>query len=613
MIIDPVKQYAQAVTRGRVKTSRLVRLACARHLRDLRSQRRLKIHFDLEAALQAIAFIETFLVLAEGEHADRPFHLRPWQKFIVGCLFGWTLTDGSRRFRRVYIEVAKGNGKTPLGAAMALYCLMADGEQAAEVYAAAAAKSQAEICYRDAKIMAEKSADLAAVLDIGEHNIAHHDTYSFFRPVSAEARTLDGKRVHFALIDELHVHRNSTVLTKMVNGMKGRRQPMVVVTTNSGSDKTSPCGEEHDYLVDVLEGVKRDESRFGFIAGLDACTVHRAEGKTEPQDGCKKCDQWTDERVWIKANPNLNQSVTLRYIRDQVRNAIGIPSSQNDIKRMNFCIWTQQHTRWLSAEDWTSCGANVDFTTLRGRPCYVGLDFADRIDFAAMVLLFPPESVPTYAKEIESDFKVDAQGNKLKESVRLIDLDKLRGHYIALPYFFMAEAKVAELARNDALPYDLWVKKGFIEATPGDAIDFGFIENRLLALDDLYHYKAVGFDPRFGRQFSIKMINDYRMPMVEVGQGMNLLSEPTKELQRLIITKHFQHPRNPLFTAMANNASVREDSHRRIHIEKPAKTKKIDGIVATIIGLCVSITSPDLGSVYDERARAGDGPIVRGL
>ena len=603
MKIDPIKQYAQVVNRGRgkIKTCRLVRLAGQRHLRDLRSQGRLKIHFDLDAALGAIDFIETFLVLAEGKHADRPFKLRPWQKFIVGSVFGWKLLDGSRRFRRIFIEVAKGNGKTPLGAAMALYCLIADGEDAAEVYAAAAAKSQAEICFRDAKIMAEKSPDLAAILDIGAHNIAHHASYSFFRPVSAEARTLDGKRVHFALVDELHIHRSAVVLTKMVNGMKGRHQPMVCVTTNSGSDKTSPCGEEHDYLVEVLEGVRTDNSRFGFIAGLDVCQEHRREGKNEPLDGCKKCDQWTDEKVWVKANPNLNQSITLRYLRDQVRQAVGIPSSQNDVKRMNFCIWTQQHTRWLSAQDWNTCGAQLDLPSLQGRTCFAGIDFAERIDFAALVLLFTPEKVPTRTIEIEADFKTDAQGNKVKETVNLIDIDKLTGHYIALPYFWMPEGRVAELAKQDALPYDQWVKQGFIEATSGDAIDYGFIENRLLALNDVYHCKAIGYDPHHARQFAIKMVNDYRMPLIEVGQGMNMLSEPTKEMQRLIVTKHFQHPRNPLFTAMANNASVREDSRRRIHIEKPAKTKKIDGIVASIIALCVSITNPDLRSIYEER------------
>lgn len=572
-------------------------LACRRHLRDLKQQRKLKLHFDHAAAQHTIEFIENFLVLAEGDHADRPFILRPWQKFIVGCLFGWKLADGSRRFRRAYIEIGKGNGKTPLAAACAIFCLVADGEQAAECYTAAVTEKQAGVAFRDANIMAQKSPELSGLLDIGEHNIAYHTTFSFLRPISSEHRGLDGKRVHFCIVDEVHEHPHPLVVNKMVAGLKGRRQPMIMEITNSGFDKTTVCGEHHDYGVEILEETKRNESWFVYICGLDPCARHAKEGDREPKEGCKKCDQWTDEKVWIKANPNLGHSVPLRYLRDQVRNALAIPSEQSMVKRLNFCIWTQQAARWLPLDGWHKGDKPIDFAKLKERQCFVGLDMGVTNDFAAVVLLFPPPEIPMI-QETEAA-EVDESGKPL--TVSRIDVKQLQEPYIILPFFWLPHDRVVEMVRSDRVPYELWEKTGLIYTNQGNVIDDGFIKQKLLALNDLYSFRCLGYDKAFAGTFATQLLNDHRLPVVEVGQSNAELSHPSREFERLVTAGKVQHGGNPVLTWMASNATVKEDSRRRIHVQKPTRDKKIDGIIAAINALKVCIVNPDLRSVYETR------------
>jgi phage terminase large subunit-like protein len=257
------------------------------------------------------------------------------------------------------------------------------------------------------------------------YNLALLATASFFRPVSSEGRGLDGKRVHYAALDEIHEHIDATVVDKMRAGTKGRRQALIYEITNSGYDRHSVCWRHHEYSRMVLEGMMENDSWFAYVCGLD--------------DG----DDWHDEKVWLKANPNLGISITEKYLREQVQEADGMPSKENIVKRLNFCIWTEQSTRWMALEKWDACDGVVDAEALAGEFCYGGLDLAITRDLSALVLVFPPSGD--------------------------------RRSWQILPFFWCPADDIAERSKRDHVPYDVWAREGSIEVTPGNVTDHDFI------------------------------------------------------------------------------------------------------------------------------------------
>jgi phage terminase large subunit-like protein len=370
--LDPVTSYATEVVAGRIVAGRLVRLACQRHLSDLKAAKTKGLVWKADEATRVIEFFPAILRLPENTSAEqaedgasdqpeRPFVLSPFQEFIAGSLFGWYMASGYRRFRIGYVETAKGSGKTPFGAGLMLYLLVADGERGAQVYAAAVTKDQAKLAFTDAERMVESSPALTELIEAKVNNLAVLETGSFFRPISSEKRGLDGKRVHGALIDELHEHREAIVYLKMRAGTKGRRNALILEITNSGFDTETVCWDHHDYSRQVLEGSVTNEAWFAYVCHLDACEACYAAGKLQPADDCPNCDDWkTEGPHWLKANPNLGISLPWEYLRDQVREAIGLPSQRNMVRRLNFCQWTQQATVWIPLEKWAACERRFD-------------------------------------------------------------------------------------------------------------------------------------------------------------------------------------------------------------------------------------------------------------
>ena len=239
---------------GKIVAGKYVRLACKRHLADLENGHQRGLQWSVKRSEKVIAFFERFLILAEGDFSDRPFVLQPWQCFVIGCIFGWLGPDGYRRFRTAYIEIGKGNGKTPMAAGIGLYGTIADGEKAAEVYSAAVTKEQAGLTFRDAENMVLASPGLKNRLRILRNCIIDRKTNSLFRVISSEKRGLDGKRPHIALIDEIHEHPTATVVDKMRAGTKGRRQALIFEITNSGYDRMTVCWDHHEQSIKILEG-----------------------------------------------------------------------------------------------------------------------------------------------------------------------------------------------------------------------------------------------------------------------------------------------------------------------------------------------------------------------
>jgi phage terminase large subunit-like protein len=560
---DPVAAYARAVVGGRISAGKPVRLACARHLRDLKEGPGRGLEWRLDQALRAIEFFPAMLHLEDG----RPFVLEAFQQFIVGSVFGW-YQDGHRRFRTAYIESGKGSGKTPMAAGVGLLGLIADKEPAAEVYAAATTREQAAIAFKDAKRMVEAEPELAKLIDVQVASLFVPSTGSIFRPVSAEHRGLDGKRPHIGIVDELHEHPSALVVDKIRAGTKGRQNALIFEITNSGWDRHSVCWNHHEYSLKVLEGILENDSWFAYVCSLD-------EG-----------DMWTDPKVWIKANPALGVTIQRKYVAEQVAEAVGMPSKENIVRRLNFCEWTEQSVRWLPMEQWDLGGAAIDATALRGRRCFGGLDLARVADLSALCLLFPP---------------VDAEEP-----------------WKALMWYWLPEDDIQKRTEKDRVPYDVWTRdpraevgldgEPWVLTTPGNTTDYGFIESKVLELAGLYQIVGCAFDRTFAGEL-VQALRTEGVDMIEFGQGFLSMAGPTAETERMVKGEILDHGGNPVLRWNAANTTVQIDAAGNIKPDKEHSTERIDGMVALIMarGLAMK-TAPaaEEPNVYNDRSERGE-------
>uniref|UniRef100_A0A6M3JNP2 Putative terminase n=1 Tax=viral metagenome TaxID=1070528 RepID=A0A6M3JNP2_9ZZZZ len=578
--LHPTTQYALDITSSKIPANKWTRLACKRHLDDLEHGKERGLYFDECAANHIILFFEEFLVFYEGDFDGKPFILTPWQKFLLGSVFGWKKEpDGFRRFKTIFCSTGKGNGKSPIAGGIGLYGLCFDEEPGNEIYAAAVTREQAGILFRDARAFAKKSDSLRDMLKIDQHNISYVAENSFFRPVSSEHRGLDGKRPHICLIDEIHEHPNDLVVRKMSAGTKGRRQPITLEITNAGVNRHSICYQHHEYTTKILDGIVQNDEWFGLISGLDVCPKCEAEGKTIPQDGCPDCDDWRDEKNWIKANPNLPYlgKPFRDYLARQVAEAKAMPSQENLVKRLNFGIWTESITRFISSDAWNACTFTVDPDELRSRSCYAGLDLSTNTDLSAFVLVFPP-LIPV----------VDG------------------GKYAVLCRFFLPEDNMRERVHRDKVPYDVWVREGLITLTPGNIIDYNFIIDQIEKDMTDYEIKEFAFD-RWGSQKITTDLQDLgfeiegKRTLIQFGQGFASMSAPTKELEKMVLAKELAHGGNKVLSWMVSNIAIREDPAGNKKPDKEKSTERIDGVVALImaIGRAMLYKGPEK-SIYDD-------------
>ena len=546
---DPVSAHARTVVAGEVPANRLMRLACARHLDDLSSAGARGLRFDLEAARHAIDFFG-FLRHSKGEWAGQVFALAPWQAFVVGSLFGWQRADGLRRFRTGYCAVPRKNGKSTLSAGIGLYLLVADREPGAEVYSAATTRDQARIVFDEAKRMVISSPALKRRVEVLINNLHVETSAARFMPLSADASTMDGLNVHGAIIDELHAHRTRHVVDVLETATSARRQPLLFEITTAGYDRHSICYEHHDYGIKVLEGTVQDDSWFAFIAAAD-------EG-----------DDWTSPEVWRKANPSFGLSVKEDDLARKADKAVALPGAQNAFRRMHLNEWTEQAERWIDIAAWDACDAPLDLEELRGRTCFGGLDLSTTTDITALAWVFPPEH----------------------------DDERWR----VLSRYFVPAENLLRRAERDRVPYDLWARQGFIEATSGNVVDYGAIEQRIAGDSALFQVREIAYDPWNATHIALRL-QDEGATMIEFRQGFRSMSAPTRELEKLIVSRKLAHGGNPVTRWMAANLAVAQDPAGNLKPAKDKSTERIDGMVALImaIGRAMLPQEPELTSIYE--------------
>jgi phage terminase large subunit-like protein len=523
------------VIAGEIIACRFVKLACRRHLRDLAKGKRRGLVFDAPAAQHRIGFYSTFLRHSKGEWARQPVELSPWQKFVIGSVFGWKRPDGTRRFRYVYEELPRKNGKSTKLAGVGLDMLACDGEPGAEIYAAATKRDQARIIFDEAKRMVASSPDLAATIARYKLNLSIDATASKFEPLSSDDRTLDGLNPHCVLVDELHRHKTRALLDVLDTALGSRRQPILwIITTAGDDDPESVYTAENDYAIKVLEGAVEDDSVFAFISTID------------------KGDRWDDPVAWAKANPNLGISVKLDDLERQARKAAKSAGALVAFKRLRLNVRSSAMDRVIDMAQWAkNSRGRFDPDKLESRRCFAGLDLSSKIDISAFVRLYEPD-----------------EGGIMRVACR----------------FWMPADTIEERADRDRMPYRRWVEEGWMEATPGNVIDHAEIKAAIIADAKRCEIESMAYDPWNATQLAVEL-NEAGVEAVEFVQGMRSYTAPTKELQALIADRKLDHGDNPVLTVMASNLKVQRDKNLNEMPNKAHSTGRIDGITALIMAL----------------------------
>ena len=556
------KQYAQAVVSKEILTCEWVQKACQRQLDDLVRFKRKSSIFQFNPELldrhgrpyrpadNLCSFIER-LPHVKGPLAGQMIVLEPWQVFILSTVFGWVKSDGKRRFRRSYIEVPRGNAKSTLSSAVGLYMLAADREGGAEVYSLATTRDQARIVFGDAQTMARMSPGFRSrfSVNVGAHNMHVLQSGSKFEALSAEGSTLDGLNIHMGCIDELHAHKTRTVYDVVETGTGKRDNSLLWVITTAGSNRSGICYEVRSFVTKLLNGVFQDDTQFGIIYGLD-------EG-----------DDWAAKDSLIKANPNWGISVREEILVPLQAKAMQLPSAVNNFKTKHLNEWVSADKSWMDMRAWDA-GMNPDLELdqFLGQPCWIGLDLASKTDIAALVMLFQHPDTP------------DA--------------------FVVFGKYYLPEDTVQAAGNSQ---YQGWSHTGLLSVTPGNVIDFSWIEADLLEIASKYSVEAVAFDPFQATQLSTRMLAE-GLPMIEVRPTVLNFSEPMKTLEALVLQKKLVHDGDPVLAWMASNVVAHTDVKDNIYPRKERAENKIDGIVALIMALSRAIKPGEslvLGSDYE--------------
>lgn len=511
--------------------------------------------YDKAKADRAVKFIEN-LRHTKGKWAGKRFWLLPWQEQLIRDIFGVVKPDGNRQFRTAFVEIPKKNGKSELAAAVALYLLYADNEPSAEVYGAAADRQQASIVFDVANQMVQMTPALMKRSKImgATKRIVNYSNAGFYQVLSAEVGTKHGLNVSGLVFDELHAQPTPHLYNVLTKGSgDAREQPLFFLITTAGTDRNSICYAIHTKAKDILENRRVDASFYPVIYGIE------------------DDDDWSDEKNWRKANPSLGYTIPLDRVKDAYREASQNPAEENVFRQLRLCQWVTSTVRWIPEHIYEQGNRPIDLESLKGRDCYGGLDLSSSGDITAFVLIFPPRT------ETEP--------------------------YYMLPFFWVPEDTIPLRVKRASVPYDVWVRQGYLMSTEGNVIHYGFIEKVIEQLGELYHIREIAFD-RWGAVQMVQNLEGAGFTVVPIGQGYRDMSPPTKAFYELLMKGEIIHGGNPVMRWMAGNVVVETDPAGNIKPTKAKSAEKIDGIVAAIMALdrCIRNAGRQ-GSVYDDPAR----------
>ena len=511
-------------------------------------------YYDKAAADYAVNFIEC-LCHTKGTWARKRFELIDWQEQIIRDLFGIKKANGYRQFNTAYIEIPKKQGKSELAAAVALLLTCGDGEERAEVYGCASDRQQASIVFNVAADMVRMCPALAKRVKIldSQKRLIYLPTNSIYQVLSADVSNKHGFNTHGVVFDELHTQPNRKLHDVMTKGSgDARMQPCFFNITTAGTDTKSICYELHQKAKDIIEGRKIDPTFYPVIYGAN------------------EEDDWTDPKVWAKANPSLGITVAIDKVHAACESAKQNPGEENSFRQLRLNQWVKQAVRWMPMDKWDKCAFAVNEDDLEGRVCYGGLDLSSTTDITALVLVFPP---------IDEDDK-----------------------YVVLPYFWIPEDNMELRVRRDHVPYDVWERQNHLNTTEGNVVHYGYIEKFIERLGERFNIREIAFD-RWGAVQMVQNLEGMGFTVVPFGQGFKDMSPPTKELMKLVLEEKIAHGGQPVLRWMMDNIFIRTDPAGNIKPDKEKSTEKIDGAVATIMALdrAIRCGNDTTASVYNDR------------
>lgn len=497
---------------------------------------------------RAIEFIEELLCHTKDPYAGVSFKLTPWQHKWMEDIFGTFNDDGTRQYRTVYVEIPRKNGKSEIAAAVALYLLFWDGERGAEIYSAAGDKEQASIVFDVAAAMVRQQPLLNEKCKIYDtyKRISVPSTNSKYQVLSAEHKTKHGFNASGIIFDELHAQPNSNLFEVLTTSGGTRRQPLTFSITTAGYDRESICWKMHEYARKIKEGIIKDKTFYPVIYSA-------------PDDA-----EWIDPKVWKACNPALDDFRNRDELIALCERAKEVPLFENTFRRLYLNQWTQQETRFLPMHAWNACKHSFDPEELKGQRCFAGLDLASTTDTTALVLVFP-------------------------------DGD----NYFVLPYFWIPDESMEVRCRRDKVHYDTWVQQGFMFTTPGNATDYSFVEKQIEKLAGIYQIEQINYDP-WNATAIAQRLEEHGYNVAEFRQGYRDMSEPTKDLLRLVLAGRLRHNGHPVLRWQADNVVVTTDPAENLKPDKSKSSEKIDGIVALIMALDAA-TRQKGPSVYEGR------------
>jgi phage terminase large subunit-like protein len=518
--------------------------------------------YDGDAAQHAVDFFHRYLKHVEGrQFSGSPLQLQPWQEDLVRTLFGWKRQDGiqvsegllrnrkvwkrcTRRYRTCYVEVPRKNGKSTLAAGIALYLLICDGEPGVQVYGAAKDRDQATIVFRTASAMVQKSPQLSRrirVLSSQKQMLLPDEPNSFYKVIAADAAGSHGFNPHGIVFDELHTQPNRDLWDVLESGKGARAQPLTFAISTAGHDRLSICWEQHEYARSVRDGLY-DPSFLPVLYGA-------------PDDA-----DWMDEGVWRAANPNLGVSVSLEFLRDELRKAQENPAEENKFRNLYLNQWTQQLTRYIPMHLWDQAGCRKQLEPPKYAPCYGGLDLAKTQDLTAWVLVFP-------------------KGKKFVVKAR----------------FWIPEETAIQRERQHGRPYRLWAKQGLITLVPGRVMDYRMVRRQIVRDAERYDMQQMAYDPWNATETATILREEDGIDALEFRQSIVNLNEPTRMLLELVREERLIHGGHEVLRWNADCLEVKTDASGNVRPVKPdhATPARIDGMVALIMALGLAVRQPD--------------------
>jgi phage terminase large subunit-like protein len=532
-------RYARAIVAKKIPSCRYTQLACKRHLDDLEKSKDPAYPYQFDAAHgNDICKFAEALPHVKGEWAKKGSNIKleDWQCFVLAVPFGWLRrADGTRRFREIYDEISRKNGKSVLGAVIGNYMFLLDGEHGAEVYSGATTEKQAWEVFGPARLMLDKSPKLVAAfgVEVNARHLVMPADNSRFTPLIGNPG--DGSSPSCAIIDEFHEHQTSNQYDTMVTGTAARRQPMIAIITTAGTSLSGPCYDKHIEVRKMLEGTVQNDELFAIIYSID------------------EDDDWTDPEVLRKANPNYGVSASSEFLITQQRLAVTNVSQQNRFKTKHLDVWCSAKSAWMNLEEWNLCADPTLRLEQFGKDrCWFILDLASRNDICAFMLLFR----------------------------RIING---QAHYYVFGRYYLPESALEEKGPNQTA-YQLWKNDGTLTVTDGTEIDFDFIREEVKGMASKFQVEEVVYDPWRAVHLAQQLMKD-GANCVEYRQTVQTMSLPMKELMAAVKAKRLHHDGSRILSWMMSNVVAKEDAKENIYPRKEKHEMKIDGPVAIIMGL----------------------------